>query len=107
MSWVSEISSPDIFDKDGEPLSWRYTCNEKRSVNEEFCADYITHILQPALGYPKPRDTHPGEQGVIVCDGVGTHLCFAVFEKAIELGMEILLRVPNLSYILQGEDTYS
>ena len=25
--------------------------------------------------------------------------------KAIELGMEILLRVPHLSFVLQGEDT--
>ena len=32
-------------------------------------------------------------------------MCFTVVEKAIELGMEILLRVPNPSYILQGEDT--
>ena len=28
-----------------------------------------------------------------------------MIEKAIELGMEILLRVPNLSSVLQGEDT--
>ena len=33
------------------------------------------------------------------------HSRFAVIEKAIELGMEILLRVPNLSFVLQGEDT--
>ncbi len=32
-------------------------------------------------------------------------MCFVVVEKAIELGLEILLRVPNLSYVLQGEDT--
>ena len=61
--------------------------------------------MQPALGYPRPRDTHPGDQGVIVCDGVGSHLCFTVVEKAIELGIEILLRVPNPSYVLQGEGT--
>ena len=103
--WALDIKTPDILDKDGEPLAWRYTCNTKGSVNEEFCADYVEHILRPALGYPLPRDTHPGQQGVVVCDGVGSHLCFSVVEKAIELGMEILLRVPNLSYILQGEDT--
>jgi hypothetical protein len=77
----------------------------KGSVNEEFCADYIDYILQPALGYPTPLDTRPGQQGVIVCDGAGTHLCFDVMEKTIEIGIEILLRVPNLSYVLQGEDT--
>ncbi len=74
-------------------------------MTEEYCADYIENVLRPALGYPLPRDTHPGEQGVIVCYGVGSHLCFVVVEKAIELGLEILLRVPNLSYGLQGEDT--
>ena len=103
--WAPEIACSDIFDKDGNPLSWRYTCNQKGSVNEEYCADYVEHIIQPSLGYPPPRDTHPGKQGVIICDGVGSHLCFAVIEKAIELGMEILLRVPNLSFVLQGEDT--
>ena len=103
--WAPEIVSEDIFDKDGKPLAWRYTCNPKGSVNEEFCADYVEQVLHPALGYPPHRDTRPKQQGVIVCDGVGTHLCFTVIEKAIELGMEILLRVPNLSFVLQGEDT--
>jgi hypothetical protein len=60
--------------------------------------------LKPALGYPLTRDTHPGEQGGVMCDGVGSHLCYNVIEKAIEMGMEILLRVPYLSYIVQGED---
>ncbi len=40
-----------------------------------------------------------------MCDGVGTHLCEGVLDKAIALGMEIVVRVPNLSYMLQGEDT--
>jgi hypothetical protein len=42
---------------------------------------------------------------VIICDGVGTHLGYHVVKKAIELGIEILLRVPHLSFVLQGEDT--
>ncbi len=91
-------------DNNGDPIAWRYTSSAKGSVNEDFCADYIETALHPALGYPKPRDTHLGKQGVIVCDGVETHLCEDVLDKAIELGMEIVLRVPNLSYILQGED---
>ncbi len=68
--------------------------------------DYLETIMAPALGYPKHRDTHPGEQGVIFCDGVGVHLTLQMVEKAIELGIEIIiLRVPNLSFVLQGEDT--
>ncbi len=38
-------------------------------------------------------------------NGVGTHLGYHVVKKAIDLGMEILLRVPHLSFVLQGEDT--
>ena len=53
----------------------------------------------------QPRSTHPGEQGVIICDGVGTHLGYHVVKKTIDFGMEILLRVPHLSFVLQGEDT--
>ena len=33
---------------------------------------------------------HTGQQGVIVCDGVGTRLCEGVLDKAIALGMEML-----------------
>ena len=102
--WAPHYSIPDIYDKDGFELAWRYTSNVKGSVDSEFCADYIENVLHPALGYPPPRDTHPGQQGVIVCDGVGTHICYDVIERAIKFGMEILLRVPNLSFALQGED---
>ncbi len=43
---------------------------------------------------------------MIICDGVGTaHLGYQVVKKAIALGMEILLRAPHLSFVLQGEDT--
>ncbi len=38
-SWAPDISTPDILDKDGKPLQWRYTSNLKGSVNEEFCED--------------------------------------------------------------------
>ena len=102
--WAPHFTVPGIYDKDGNELAWRYASNLKGSVDSEFCADYIDSVLYPALGYPPPRDTHPGQQGVIVCDGVGTHICYEVIERAIKGGMEILLRVPNLSFALQGED---
>jgi len=100
-AWAPDIKTSDIMHKDGEPLTWRYTFNLMERLNEEFCADYTENVLRSALGYPLPRDTHPGEQGVIVCDGVGSQLCFIVVEKVIELGMEILFNVPNFSYVLQ------
>lgn len=103
--WTIDEAEEDILDKDGKPLQWRYASNPKGSVNEAFCVDYLENVIHPALGYPKPRDKHPGQQGVVVCDGVGTHCGLTVVEKALELGLEILLRVPNLSWVLQGEDT--
>ncbi len=61
--------------------------------------------MWPSLGYPKSRDEDPGNQGVVICDGVGTHLAYAVVKRAVELGLEIVVRAPHLSNVLQGEDT--
>ena len=68
---------------------------------------HIEDILHPNLGYPIPRDTHLDQQGVTICDCVGTHLGYSVVKntKAIEISIEILLRVPNLSFVLKGENT--
>ena len=46
---------PDIFDKDGDPLAWRYLSNTKGSIIEEYCAMYIEDVLQPVLGYHRRR----------------------------------------------------
>jgi hypothetical protein len=73
-------------------------------VNEEFCRIYIEKILYPSLGIPKPRDSHPWKQGVIICDGVGTHLAYSVVKKAVNSGPEIVLRVPHPSFVLKGKD---
>ncbi len=40
-----------------------------------------------------------------MCDGVGTHLTYPVVKRVVVLGLEIVLRVPHLSWVLQGEDT--
>ena len=64
-------------------------------------------ILYPTLGYPQHRSTHPRQQGVIICDGVGTRLGYSVVTRAIELDMKILLRVPHLSFAIQDEDTHN
>jgi len=97
--------SNTIFNKDGKGLAWRYISNAKGSVNEDLYALCVKEILHLVLSYPKPRGTHHGQQGVIVCDGVGTYLAYSVVKYAIANGMEILERVPNLSFALQGEDT--
>ena len=105
VTWTKEVSSTELFDKEGNPLSWQYISNTKGSLTEEFCCDYMHKVVAPALGYPKHRDLDPGMQGVIVCDGVGTHMTLAALETAVDLGLEIVLRVPNLRFVLQGEDT--
>ena len=65
-AWTPELEAPDILDNEGNTLKWRYTCNEKGSVDSEFCKDYVTDVLHPALGYPPSRDEKPGCQGVII-----------------------------------------
>jgi hypothetical protein len=90
---------------DGHPISWRYASNEKGSLNGEGALDYLKTVLHPARGSPPPRSDAPGKQAVVICDGTGTQIGFSVLEAAVELGIEIVLRVPHLSFRLQGEDT--
>jgi hypothetical protein len=97
--------SSDIFDVDGTPLAWRYISKVKGNITKEYYGIYLETIIHPSLGRPKPRTTHHGQQGVVIWDGVGTHLGYAVVMKALDLGLEILVRVPHLSHIFEGEDT--
>ncbi len=61
-------------DKGDKPPPWRYIKNDKESITEKCFAIYMEEVTHSALGYPKSRLNHPGERGVILCDGVGTHL---------------------------------
>ena len=97
--------SLDIFDVDGQPLAGRYISNAKGIVTEEYCAIYFADIIHPSMGRPKSRDTHLRQQRVVICNGVGTHLGYSVVKKAVEMVLAIVLRVPHLSHIMQGEDT--
>ena len=99
-AWAPHYVSDDIFDNDGKPIAWRYTNNAKGSVNEEFCCLYAKEILYPALGYLKHRETHPGYQGVIICDDVGIHIGYSIVNAVVGLGLEILLRAPHLNFAL-------
>jgi hypothetical protein len=89
----------------GRKLGWRFNHNKKGSLNSHGLMDYTQTVLKPAAYMAKPRSEQPGQQAVVICDGVGTHLGLQVLEGALENGMEILLRVPNFSFLLQGEDT--
>jgi hypothetical protein len=61
-----------------------------------FVRVWNARIVRPTVGCTAPW-THPGQRRVIICDGVGTHLGYDVGMKGIDLGLEILLRVLNLS----------
>jgi hypothetical protein len=66
---------------DGDPLAWRYINNTKDSITEEYRPMHIVDVRHSALVYPKPRSSHPCEQGVISCHGVGNHLGYNVVKK--------------------------
>lgn len=89
----------------GKSLQWRFNHNDKGSLNEDGVVDYVESVLKKAAHMVKPRSETPGQQAVVICDGVGTHLGLEVIESCIAHGIEIALRVPNLSFRLQGEDT--
>jgi hypothetical protein len=65
---------------------------------------YVKIVMYQDMGYPKPRDTHLGPQAVSICDGVGVHIGINVLKECIRMGIEVVLRVPNPSCKLQGED---
>ena len=105
VAWAPHYESDIIDPRTGNKIAWRYSSNHKGSMTEDLCCDYMEKVLYPAVGCPPHRDDKPGEQGVIICDGVGTHTGMQALRKAIELGCEVILRVPHLSFVLQGEDT--
>jgi hypothetical protein len=105
-SWAKPIDS-EIKGSDARPLRWEYRSNPKGCLNEEGAVAYFTKVICTALGCPPPRAEPPGQQGVVTCDGVGTHICFSVFYKPLDLGLEIILRVLHMSFCLQGEHTFN
>jgi hypothetical protein len=54
-------------------------------------------VLHLALGSPPTRSDALGKQAVVICDEIGTHIGFSVLEAALELEIEIVLRVASCS----------
>jgi hypothetical protein len=96
-AWAPHFLS-NIKNKDGEYMAWRYASNEEGSLNEEGDVDYVMKVLHQVVGSPPSRNDARGHQGVVICDGVGTHIGFAVLETEVEFGLEV---------VLQGEDIVS
>jgi hypothetical protein len=77
-------------------MAWRYASNEKGRLNEEGAVDYVKTLLHQDVRSPPSRNDARDQQGEVICDG--THIGFAVHETAVELGLEVVLRVPHLSF---------
>jgi hypothetical protein len=67
----------------------------------------VRNVLHQAVELPPAGNDVRGQQRVEICDGVGTHIGFDVLETAVELGLGVVLRVPHLSFRLQGKDTHN
>jgi hypothetical protein len=83
----------DIKNKDDEYMALSYASNENGSLSEEGAADYARTLLHHAAGSLSSRKDARGQQGVVICARVGTHIGFAVLETAVELGLEVVLRL--------------
>jgi hypothetical protein len=57
---------------------------KKGSFDEEGDVDYVRTVLHQAMRSPSSRNDARGQQSVVKCDGVGTHIGFAVLDTAVE-----------------------
>jgi hypothetical protein len=70
-TWWKLHASSKIMDvaQDCKSLPWQqYMCNQKGITTNENTLVYVRIILHHAMGYPKPRDTHHGQQAVVICN---------------------------------------
>jgi hypothetical protein len=77
-SWGAHFLK-DIKNKNGEYMAWRYTSNEKGSLNEEGAAGYVSKVLHQSVGSPPSRNDARGHHGAVIRNnGVGTRIGFVV-----------------------------
>ena len=84
----------------------RLGCNEKGSVDGERAVEYLKTCVMVNW---TARGEWPsaGKPGVLVCDGVGTHLSSAFLEYLITNHIRLVLRTPHCSSKQQPEDLYT
>ena len=81
------------------------TCNPKGSINNEAAVEYIRRSVLRAF---KARELPTAEKkGIVVCDGVGSHLSPEFCDFLIANHLVLILRTPNCSQKQQPEDLVS
>ena len=89
----------------GVTLGSQGTCNTKGSVDGKAAITWSNDSLKAAY------DAHGGvnatRRGVLVCDGVGTHMTLAFLQHLLKLHVVLVLRTPNCSHLQQVEDLYN
>jgi len=104
-AWCHEGVRGYAVDSSGElvPTLWRR--NEKASVNSALLIEYAQKSLLPALFANGVQPGVPGAGGVLVFDGCSTHVSKEFLSLMAENNVSVVLRPPNTSSVMQGEDT--
>ena len=103
--WTGDEIKGDVKDENGDLIQTQYAANDKGSVDEKmFRERYLKQIIIPAARARGVRN-EDGSRGIFIFDGVQTHLSTATLELLRDNGVTAILRPPNTSSVLQGEDT--
>ena len=103
--WRDEGVRGDAVDDNGEIITALWARNEKASVTSTLLMEYAKEKLLPAFFANGVQPGVPGAGGVLVFDGCSSHIAkdFLTFMK--ENNVTVVLRPPNTSSVMQGEDT--
>ena len=99
--WRQVELENSITDEDGNAVEIIYSANAKGSMNSERCLDFLNKITAPSLPGMKPQEL----MCVEFIDGCNCHLSYERLKKAQEIGLGVILRLPNSTSRTQGEDT--
>jgi len=97
VSVTDRITDGEGNEIDVEVLGY-YTSNEKGSVTQYKCLDYLRQVILPSVRKEFPwLKCEPGFRAVEFCDGVGVHLKYDRLVEAQAAGMECCVRIPHTS----------
>ena len=93
---------PNIYDDDERLLPTVWVANKKGSMTGEFMMEWAMRCLLPSMQSYGLSAERPG---ILLYDGVQVHLNFEFLTSMKEHNVHVFLRVPNMSNLIQGEDT--
>ena len=89
----------------GKLLMMDGDCNTKGSINNKTAIEYMKRSVLRAF---EARALPTAEKkGIVICDGVGSHLSEELLDFMIEHHLILILRTPNCSQKQQPEDLVS